>query len=323
MAIQLQLRHDTSGNWYSSNPTLAQGEVGINLTNKTFKIGDGATAWNSLGYVTGTTTVATDPIWTASGQLVVGTGTGSAAVLTPGTSGQVLGVLSGGAISWTSSTATGGGGSSFWTVLTATTDFATTGASTSTITMNTDQTANIKIGARIKMTFNGATQYGQVTALTSSLLTFRGQPITTGAGLLTALSWRDSRAEQISFSIPGYYESVSTSTAINDRIGLPSGFLWDDEPIYFIGFDIQNGTADSGGTQGIVNLVVNGNLLDTSNSTNGLSISGTSLVRSVVDINATIANTLLSRGQYLEIKVTKGTNGDALNLLVTALYVIP
>lgn len=211
-----------------------------------------------------------------------------------------------------------------WTALTATTDFATTGASTSTITMNTNQTAKITVGARIKMTFNGATQYGQVTALTSSLLTFRGQPITTGSGLLTALSWGDqSRAGQISFSIPGYYESVSTSTAINDRILLPSGYLWDDEPVYFIGLDIQNGTADSGATQGIVNLVVNGNLLDTSNSTNGLSISGTSLVRSAVDINATLANTLLSRGQYLEIKVTKGTNGDASNLLVTALYVIP
>jgi hypothetical protein len=104
---------------------------------------------------------------------------------------------------------------------------------------------------------------------------------------------------------------------------MPNGYLWDLVPVYFIGLDIQNGTADSGATQGIVNLVVNGNLLDTSNSTNGLSISGTSLVRSVVDINATTANTLLSSGQYLEIKVTKGTNGDALNLLVTALYVIP
>ena len=256
----------------------------------------------------------------ANGELLIGNGTGyTPATLTPGANVTITN----GAGTITIA-ASGGGGSSAWTALTATTDFATTAPGTSTITMNTDQTANIKIGSPIKYTFNGTVLYGQVTALTSSLMTIRGSAITTGAGLLTALSWGDhSQIGQLSIPIPGYYESVTTSTSINDQLLMPSGLLWDLLPAYFIGLDIQNGTADSGGTQGIVNLVVNGNLLDTSNSTNGLSISGTSLVRSVVDINATINNTLLSRGQYLEIKVTKGTNGDALNLLVTALYVIP
>jgi hypothetical protein len=211
-----------------------------------------------------------------------------------------------------------------WTALTSTTDFSTTAPSTSTITMNTDQTANIKVGTRIKMTFNSGTQYGQVTAITSALLTFRGQAITTGAGLLTALSWGDSsRNWHKTFNIPMYYESVSTSTAINDRINGTGGYLWDDDPVYIIGLDIQNGTADSGATQAIINAVINGNLLDTSNSNNGLSISGTSLVRSVVDINATLANTLLSRGQVVEIKITKGTNGDGQYLTVTILGVLP
>jgi hypothetical protein len=211
-----------------------------------------------------------------------------------------------------------------WTVLAATTDFATTAPSTSTITMNTDQTANIAIGAPIRYTFNGTVLYGQVTALTSSLMTFRGSAITTGAGLLTALSWGDhSQIGQLSIPIPGYYASVTTSTAINDRLRMPSGYLWDIGPAYFVGINIQNGTADSGGTQAIVNAIVNGNALDTSNTNNGLSISGTTLVRSVVDINATIANTLLSRGQYVEVKVTKGTNGDALDLMVNLIVVFP
>lgn len=45
---QIQLRRDTANNWQTANPILAQGEVGIDLTNKLIKIGDGATAWNNL-----------------------------------------------------------------------------------------------------------------------------------------------------------------------------------------------------------------------------------------------------------------------------------
>jgi hypothetical protein len=226
-----------------------------------------------------------------------------------------------GSLSWG---AGGGGGASFWTALTATTDFSTTGASTSTITMNTDQTGNIPVGSAVRYTYNGTLYYGQVTALTSALMTIRGSTIGTGAGLLTTLAYGDqTRIGQISIPFPGYYEAATTSTAINDILLIPSGMLWDLMPAYFIGLDIQNGTADSGGTQAIVNLIVNGNALDTSNSSSGLSISGTSLVRSVVDINSTLANTLISRGQYLEVKITKGTNGDGLNLIVTGLFVRP
>ena len=48
MAIQIQLRRDTASNWTSNNPTLAQGEMGIETDTTVFKIGDGSTAWNSL-----------------------------------------------------------------------------------------------------------------------------------------------------------------------------------------------------------------------------------------------------------------------------------
>jgi hypothetical protein len=50
MALQIQLRRDTSTNWTSTNPTLAQGEIGIETDTGKFKIGTGSTAWNSLGY---------------------------------------------------------------------------------------------------------------------------------------------------------------------------------------------------------------------------------------------------------------------------------
>ncbi len=50
MATQIQLRRDIAANWTTDNPTLAVGELGLDQTNNAFKLGDGATAWNSLAY---------------------------------------------------------------------------------------------------------------------------------------------------------------------------------------------------------------------------------------------------------------------------------
>jgi hypothetical protein len=50
MAQTIQWRRDTTANWTSTNPTLASGEIGIETDTKKIKIGDGSTAWTSLGY---------------------------------------------------------------------------------------------------------------------------------------------------------------------------------------------------------------------------------------------------------------------------------
>tara|TARA_B100000586_G_C19974637_1_gene369299 strand:+ start:129 stop:608 length:480 start_codon:yes stop_codon:yes gene_type:complete len=50
MAVQIQLRRDTAANWTSANPTLALGEFGMEIDTMLYKIGDGATAWNSQAY---------------------------------------------------------------------------------------------------------------------------------------------------------------------------------------------------------------------------------------------------------------------------------
>ena len=49
-ALQKQ-RRDTASNWTSNNTVLLAGEWGIESDTKRFKIGDGATAWQSLDYV--------------------------------------------------------------------------------------------------------------------------------------------------------------------------------------------------------------------------------------------------------------------------------
>lgn len=50
MANKIQLRRDTSDNWTSTNPVLAQGEAGYDLTSKKLKIGDGISTWTQLAY---------------------------------------------------------------------------------------------------------------------------------------------------------------------------------------------------------------------------------------------------------------------------------
>jgi len=50
MAVRFQLRRDTAANWANTNPILALGEPGVETDTLRVKIGDGNTAWNSLGY---------------------------------------------------------------------------------------------------------------------------------------------------------------------------------------------------------------------------------------------------------------------------------
>jgi hypothetical protein len=50
MSTTIQFRRDTAANWTSNNPTLAQGEVGLETDTNAYKIGDGVTPWANLGY---------------------------------------------------------------------------------------------------------------------------------------------------------------------------------------------------------------------------------------------------------------------------------
>ena len=50
MATRMQQRRGTAADWQSANTLLAQGEIGYETDTNKFKIGDGVTVWNSLGY---------------------------------------------------------------------------------------------------------------------------------------------------------------------------------------------------------------------------------------------------------------------------------
>ena len=52
MADIIQIRRDTAANWTSANPTLANGEMGLETDTGKLKVGDGTTAWTSVSYYT-------------------------------------------------------------------------------------------------------------------------------------------------------------------------------------------------------------------------------------------------------------------------------
>ena len=70
VVTQIQVRRGTASQWTSTNPTLASGEWGYETDTGLAKIGDGSTAWTSLGYFGGSSTIEFNPE-TASYTLVL------------------------------------------------------------------------------------------------------------------------------------------------------------------------------------------------------------------------------------------------------------
>jgi hypothetical protein len=48
--VVIKLRRDTTTNWSTDNPVLAEGETGWDTDLLRVKLGDGVTAWNDLPY---------------------------------------------------------------------------------------------------------------------------------------------------------------------------------------------------------------------------------------------------------------------------------
>ena len=73
MAINIQFRRGTASEWIAANPTLAVAELGVETDTAKFKLGDGSTAWTSLGYggIEGVV-AATSPVTYNSGTSTVG-----------------------------------------------------------------------------------------------------------------------------------------------------------------------------------------------------------------------------------------------------------
>lgn len=107
MAFKVQLRRDTTVNWAATDPILAEGEIGIDITLDDFKIGDGVTAWNGLAFYSATMGSLTNLSGTAW-RVIYTDGTGDVVELALGASGTVL-QSNGAAAAPTFAAAAGGG----------------------------------------------------------------------------------------------------------------------------------------------------------------------------------------------------------------------
>ena len=65
---RIQVRRGTTTEWADANPVLYEGEFGLETNTNKLKMGDGQTAWNSLGYLSlNWETLAGKPDYVAAG----------------------------------------------------------------------------------------------------------------------------------------------------------------------------------------------------------------------------------------------------------------
>lgn len=96
MYVPMQQRRDIAANWTTANSVLLSGEIGLETDTDKLKIGDGATAWNSLAYFSGTPSAVnsvfgrTGTVTAQSGDYSVGQVTGAAPLASPSLTGTPL-----------------------------------------------------------------------------------------------------------------------------------------------------------------------------------------------------------------------------------------
>lgn len=66
----IEFRRGTAAAWTSANPTLAAGEPGYETNTGKVKIGDGSTAWNSLGYIGPAAAAPVSSVFSRTGAVV-------------------------------------------------------------------------------------------------------------------------------------------------------------------------------------------------------------------------------------------------------------
>jgi len=91
--IEIFIRRDTAANWTSNNPVLSDGQLAIETDTDYIKMGDGSTAWTSLGYLVSIPAKSITAAMLADGtdgELITWNSSGVATMVGVGISGQIL-----------------------------------------------------------------------------------------------------------------------------------------------------------------------------------------------------------------------------------------
>ena len=195
------------------------------------------------------------------------------------------------------------------------TDYVAAPASTSTITMSTDQTANIKVGTPLSYVIGGTKYYGRVKTLTSNLMTVQGAPLT---GAISDLTYGFAGDQvQVDFYVASSYGNVTGTTVFETK--MKQRYTWRLGTAYAVNFAVRH-NANASTSQPVVNLRCNGQAVGTA----GLTASTTPVVNGDVAIVTASNAYRIQNGETVEIEVsTAGVPAaEASDLTVTGVFVL-
>jgi len=224
MAIQIQLRRGDAADWTSSNPLLAEGELGIELDTLKIKIGNGIDNWNALAYVSGggggggvTSVTGTSPIVSSGGT--------SPAISLASTYGDTLNPYGSKTANYVLASPDGSSGVPTFRAIVAS-DIPTLNQNTtgSAATLATGRTISITGDlAYTSPSFNGSTNVtasGTLATVNTNVGSFTNASLTVNAkGLITAASSGTAPVTSVTGTSP-----VTSSGGTTPAIGLASGY---------------------------------------------------------------------------------------------------
>ena len=224
MAIQIQLRRGDAADWTSSNPLLAEGELGIELDTLKIKIGNGIDNWNALAYVSGggggggvTSVTGTSPIVSSGGT--------SPAISLASTYGDTLNPYASKTANYVLASPDGSSGVPTFRAIVAS-DIPTLNQNTtgSAATLATGRTISITGDlAYTSPSFNGSTNVtasGTLATVNTNVGSFTNASLTVNAkGLITAASSGTAPVTSVTGTSP-----VTSSGGTTPAIGLASGY---------------------------------------------------------------------------------------------------
>jgi len=195
-----------------------------------------------------------------------------------------------------------------------TANFTATPASTSTLTMLIDMTAQIKAGMSLEYTIGGTVYYGQVYSIAAGLLTVRGAPL---SGDVTLLRYGGGEIRQMQITIPGSYEDASNTALIASDLN--SSYVWESPTSYLVWFSVHSDVHDSG-THGQASVRINNTEVNTTAGGETIAADAT-WYPTVVNIDTAAYD--INYGEALEITAVKNGNGDATDLTVSMVFLTP
>ncbi len=201
-----------------------------------------------------------------------------------------------------------------WDVISS---FTYVSATSFTVVDNAFHQEALAVGRPIKYKVMGNSfRYGVVTGYSSGTVTVAGVNLTSNDDIM--YYGHMNNIVPVQFGVPGSFSDAPNTTLLaTDTL---TRYQWPIGDAYCVKLSVTVIQDDSGTNQPRVNMRLNGSIVSTSNSDNGLEVSE-SWVHTTNDINE--SNYMISNGESIEISTdANGTNNDASDLSIVGLFIL-